>query len=96
MVMATNASIVVLGASIYGEFIPDLRMSLRGGGPRGVGNLVIRIIHLYFLSLPKFPQGFFVHSPLEPPLLWDPIMIRSRGTRQVSDISLCEASRNSR
>ena len=31
------------------------RMSLRGDGPRGVGNLVIPIIPLYSLNFPKVP-----------------------------------------
>ena len=42
-------------------------MSLRGAGPRRVGNLVIPIIPLYSLSFPKLPQGSLVPSPLNHP-----------------------------
>ena len=48
-------------------FGASVRMSLRGGGPRGVGNLVTPIIPLYSLSFPKVPQGSLVPSPLGPP-----------------------------
>ena len=47
----------------------QVRMSLRGGGPRGVGNIVIPIIPLNSLSFPKVPQGSLVPSPrTNPPL----------------------------